>query len=93
MFIATTTSATDSDQGEAMVLNARRRHCRGQVYGDSRPRLEYPQVEGARQVERILKTWLPRVIPLIFPVSYGRFSACSVLRGNDLPTGSADAKS
>ena len=66
----------------------RRRHCRGQVYGDSRPRLGVLNGR-ARQVERILKTWLPRVISIEFSQSV-RSDGGSGVAGQRPLTGSAD---
>ena len=89
MFIATTTGATASDRVEAMVLNAVAGIAVAKSMGIPRPRLGVLNVEGARQVERILKNLAAQGYSIEFSQSV-RSDGGSVLRGNDLLTGSAD---
>lgn len=89
MLIATTTGTTAADRVEAMALNAIAGIAVAKSTGIPRPKLGILNVEGARQVERILRTLRDQGYPLDFTESV-RSDGGSVLRGNDLLTGSAD---
>jgi hypothetical protein len=89
VFLATTTGTAATDRVEAMVLNAIAGIAVAKSMGMPRPRLGILNVEGARQVERILKNLAAQGYPIEFSQSV-RSDGGSVLRGNDLLTGSAD---
>lgn len=89
MLIATTTGTTAADRVEAMVLNAIAGIATAKSLGIARPRVGILNVEGARQVERILKNLQEQGYALDFSASV-RSDGGSVLRGNDLLTGTAD---
>lgn len=89
MLIATTTGTTAADRVEAMALNAFAGIAVAKSTGIPRPKLGILNVEGARQVERILRTLRDQGYSLDFTESI-RSDGGSVLRGNDLLTGSAD---
>lgn len=89
VFLATTTGATAPDRVAAMVLNAIGGVAVAKSMGISRPKLGILNVEGARQVERVLRALAQRGYPLEFSQSV-RSDGGSVLRGNDLLTGNAD---
>lgn len=89
MLIATTTGTTAADRVEAMVLNTISGIAAAKSVGIARPRVGILNVEGARQVERILKNLQEQGFGMEFTQSV-RSDGGSVLRGNDLLTGSAD---
>lgn len=89
VFLATTTGAAAADRVEAMVLNAIGGIAVAKSMGITRPKLGILNVEGARQVERVLRALAERGYPLEFSQSV-RSDGGSVLRGNDLLTGNAD---
>lgn len=89
MLIATTTGTTATDRVEAMVLNTIAGLAVAKSTGIPRPKLGILNVEGARQVERILAALRDQGYPIEFTQSV-RSDGGSVLRGNDLLTGGAD---
>lgn len=89
MFIATTTGTTATDRVEAMALNSIAGLAVAKSTGIQHPRLGILNVEGARQVDRILNSLNKQGYPIEFTQSV-RSDGGSVLRGNDLLTGSAD---
>lgn len=89
MLIATTTGTTAADRVEAMVLNTISGIAAAKSVGVAWPRVGILNVEGARQVERILKNLQEQGFGMEFTQSV-RSDGGSVLRGNDLLTGSAD---
>lgn len=89
MLIATTTGTTAADRVEAMVINTIGGIAVAKSMGIAKPRVGILNVEGARQVERILKALKEQGYPIEFTESV-RSDGGSVLRGNDLLTGSAD---
>mgnify|MGYP000857307253 CR=1 FL=1 len=89
MLIATTTGTTATERVEAMVKNALGGIAVAKAIGLDKPRVGIVNVEGARQVERILKTLRDQGYPIEFTESVRRDGGC-VLRGNDLLIGTAD---
>lgn len=89
LFLATTTGTTATDRVEAMVLNTIGGIAVAKSMGIKNPRVGILNVEGARQVERILQTLNKQGYAINFTESV-RSDGGSVLRGNDLLTGSAD---
>jgi hypothetical protein len=89
MLIATTTGTTAADRVEAMVLNTIGGIAVAKSMGINRPKVGILNVEGARQVERILKALQQQGCKIEFTESV-RSDGGSVLRGNDLLTGTAD---
>lgn len=89
MLIATTTGTTAADRVQAMVLNALGGIAVAKSLGIAKPRLGILNVDGARQVERILTTMKEQGFELSFTESV-RSDGGSVLRGNDLLAGTAD---
>lgn len=89
VYLATTTGATAANRVEAMVLNAISGIAVAKATGIRQPRLGILNVEGARQVERVLRRLAERGYPIEFSQSV-RQDGGSVLRGNDLLTGAAD---
>ena len=89
MLIATTTGTTSADRVEAMVLNTIGGIAVAKSMGINRPKVGILNVEGARQVERILKALQQQGCNIEFTESV-RSDGGSVLRGNDLLTGTAD---
>lgn len=89
VFLATTTGTTATNRVEAMVLNAIAGIAVAKGTGIARPKLGILNVEGARQVERILKRLGEGGYPIEFSQSVRQDGGC-VLRGNDLLTGAAD---
>jgi hypothetical protein len=89
LFLATTTGTTATDRVEAMVLNTIGGIAVAKAMGIENPRVGILNVDGARQVERILQTLNKQGYAISFTESV-RSDGGSVLRGNDLLTGSAD---
>lgn len=89
IFLATTTGTTATDRVEAMVLNTIGGIAVAKAMGIESPRVGILNVEGARQVERILQTLSKQGYAISFTESV-RSDGGSVLRGNDLLIGSAD---
>lgn len=89
MLLATTTGTTATDRVEAMALNTIGGIAVAKSMGIKNPRVGILNVEGARQVERILHTLNQQGYAINFTESVRKDGGC-VLRGNDLLTGSAD---
>lgn len=89
MLLATTTGTSSADRVQAMVLNALDGIAVAKTLGIARPRVGILNVDGARQVERILNNLGQRGYDIQFAQSV-RGDGGSVLRGNDLLTASAD---
>jgi len=89
MFIATTTGTTSANRVEAMVLNGILGIIAAKGSGIKSPTLGVLNVEGSRQVERILSTLRERGMEFTLAESV-RADGGSVMRGNDLLNGSCD---
>lgn len=83
MLIATTTGATAAHRVQAMVNNAIAGIAAAKATGCANPKLGIVNVEGARQVERLLAALKDNGYPLEFSQSV-RSDGGAVLRGNDL---------
>lgn len=83
MFIATTTGTTSANRVEAMVLNGILGIIAAKGAGIKNPTLGVLNVEGARQVERILSTLMEKGMEFSMGESV-RADGGSVMRGNDL---------
>ncbi|NYE57871.1 glycine/sarcosine/betaine reductase complex component C subunit alpha [Carboxydothermus ferrireducens] len=89
MFIATTTGTSSPDRVEGMVKNAIYGIATAKAYGIKNPKVGILNVDGARQVERILKELQSRGYPIDFSESK-RSDGGVVMRGNDLLAGTPD---
>lgn len=89
MLISTTTGTTSSNRNEAMVLNAVNGVAAAKAIGIKQPTVGILNVDGARSVERALKTLKENGYPINFSESH-RADGGTVMRGNDLLEGSAD---
>lgn len=89
MFIATTTGTTSANRVEAMVLNGILGIITAKGAGINNPTLGVLNVEGSRQVERILTTLKEEGMEFSLAESI-RSDGGSVMRGNDLLSGSCD---
>jgi len=89
MFIATTTGTSSADRVEGMVKNAVYGIAAAKAYGIKQPKLGILNVDGARQVERILKELQKRGYEISFTESK-RTDGGVVMRGNDLLAGTPD---
>lgn len=89
MFIATTTGTTSANRVEAMVLNGILGVIAAKGSGIKNPTLGILNVEGSRQVERILSTLKENGMEFKLAESV-RSDGGSVMRGNDLLNGSCD---
>ncbi|ABB14663.1 glycine/sarcosine/betaine reductase complex component C subunit alpha [Carboxydothermus hydrogenoformans] len=89
MFIATTTGTSSPDRVEGMVKNAIYGIAAAKAYGIKNPKVGILNVDGARQVERILKELQSRGYPIDFSESK-RSDGGVVMRGNDLLAGTPD---
>ncbi len=89
MYIATTTGTTSANRVEAMVLNGILGIIAAKGSGIKKPTLGVLNVEGSRQVERILSTLQDNGMEFTLAESI-RQDGGSVMRGNDLLNGSCD---
>lgn len=89
MFIATTTGTTSANRNEAMVLNAINGIVAAKASGIAQPTLGILNVDGARSVERALKTLVSNGYSMTFAESK-RSDGGLIMRGNDLIYGSVD---
>lgn len=89
MFVATTTGTAATHRVAAMVKNALYGIITAKAMGIETPTLGVLNLDGAKQVERALKTLKGNGYDLHFSESV-RSDGGSIMRGNDLLTGSAD---
>lgn len=89
VYLATTTGTTSTDRVEAMVLNTIAGIATARADGVQEPGVGLLNLDGTRQVESILKQLQAGGYPIRFALS-GRSDGGSVMRGNDLLTGSQD---
>lgn len=89
MFIATTTGTTAINRVEAMVKNAIIGIATAKANGISEPTLGILNIEGARQVEKLLKELNDNGYHINFATS-ARVDGGCVMRGNDLLMGVPD---
>jgi hypothetical protein len=89
MYIATTTGTSAVNRVEAMVRNAIYGIATAKAMGNPRPTLGILNVDGARQVERILIDLSENGYEINFTESL-REDGGYVMRGNDLLTGTPD---
>ncbi|SHK16999.1 Fatty acid synthesis protein [Anaerobranca californiensis DSM 14826] len=89
MYIATTTGTTSANRVEAMVLNGILGIIAAKGGGIEKPTLGILNVEGARQVEKILTSLQKNGLEFELAQSI-RIDGGSVMRGNDLLNGSCD---
>lgn len=88
-FVATTTGTTATDRIEAMTMNAIAGLATAKAYGVSDPSLGLLNLDGARQVEKILKALADKGYEVRFAES-SRADGGAVMRGNDVLKGSQD---
>lgn len=89
LFIATTTGTSSTDKTEAMVKNAVYGNIVAKACGIQKPTVGILNVDGAKAVERALKTLAGNGYEINFGTS-GRADGGILMRGNDLLTGSVD---
>lgn len=89
MLLATTTGTASAHRVEAMVLNTLYGIITAKAMGISKPTVGILNLDGARQVERALKTLDCQGYPIRFTDSM-RADGGAVMRGNDLLGGTAD---
>lgn len=89
MFLATTTGTSATNRSEAMVKNAIYGIIAAKSMGIEEPTVGILNVDNARTVERALKELSENGYPITFGGSQ-RSDGGSVMRGNDLLTGSVD---
>ncbi|MCQ4922882.1 glycine reductase [Tissierella sp. P1] len=89
MFLATTTGTSSPHRVEAMVKNGIYGIIAAKAMGIENPTVGILNVDGARQVERAFKDLSSKGYPVNFTES-GRADGGSVMRGNDLLTGTPD---
>ncbi|RQD68422.1 MAG: glycine reductase [Tindallia sp. MSAO_Bac2] len=89
MFIATTTGTADTQRAAAMLKNALYGIITAKAMGIEKPTVGILNLDSARQVERALRTLQTNGYDINFSESV-RSDGGSVMRGNDLLTGSAD---
>lgn len=89
MILATTTGTTSTNRVEGMVMNAISGIATAKANGIKKPRVGILNIEGARQVERILKDVQSRGYEIEFAESLRADGGC-VMRGNDLLAGTPD---
>ncbi|MEG2657314.1 MAG: glycine/sarcosine/betaine reductase complex component C subunit alpha [Clostridium sp.] len=89
MIIATTTGTTSTNRVEGMVMNAISGISVAKANGIKNPRVGILNLDGARQVERILKEVKDGGYDLSFTESL-RADGGAVMRGNDLLAGTPD---
>ncbi|SDZ07826.1 glycine/sarcosine/betaine reductase complex component C subunit alpha [Tindallia californiensis] len=89
MFVATTTGTADTQRAAAMVKNALYGIITAKAMGIEKPTVGILNLDSARQVERALNTLKSNGYEINFSESV-RSDGGSIMRGNDLLTGSAD---
>lgn len=89
MIIATTTGTTSTNRVEAMVLNAISGIAVAKTLGIKNPKLGILNLDGARQVERILRELKSNGYEFEFANSL-RLDGGPIMRGNDLLVGTPD---
>lgn len=89
MLIASTTGTSSTNRTEAMVLNGIYGIIAAKATGIENPSLGILNVDNARSVERALKELAQNGYPINFGGS-ARSDGGSIMRGNDLLTGSVD---
>lgn len=89
MILATTTGTTSVNRVEGMVLNAIAGIATAKAIGIKNPTLGILNLDGARQVERILKEIQTKGYNFKFAESL-RADGGAIMRGNDLLTGTPD---
>lgn len=89
MFLATTTGTSSPNRVEAMVKNGIYGIIVSKAMGIENPTVGILNVDGARQVERALKTLTSNGYPINFTES-ARADGGAVMRGNDLLIGTPD---
>jgi len=89
MIIATTTGTTSTNRVEAMVFNAISGIAVAKTLGIKKPKIGILNLDGARQVERILKEVKSNGYEFDFANSL-RIDGGAVMRGNDLLAGTPD---
>lgn len=89
MFLASTTGTSSSDRVSGMVLNAIAGVAVAKAEGKSDPSVGILNLDGARQVERILKQLTDKGYKLTLAESARADGGC-VLRGNDVLLGTPD---
>ncbi len=89
MFLATTTGTSATNRTEAMFRNAISGIITAKAMGIPEPALGILNVDNARAVERALKELSQNGYPICFGGSV-RSDGGSIMRGNDLLTGSVD---
>ncbi|MGL4980458.1 MAG: glycine/sarcosine/betaine reductase complex component C subunit alpha [Fusobacteriaceae bacterium] len=89
LFIATTTGTSSTDKIEAMVKNAIYGNVVAKACGIENPTVGILNVDGAKGVERALKNLSENGYGINFGTS-GRADGGTLMRGNDLLTGSVD---
>ncbi len=89
MFLATTTGTSSLDRIEGMTRNAIYGIITAKACGVSEPTVGILNIDGARQVELILKQLSDNGYPIRFAQS-GRADGGCIMRGNDILTGAAD---
>lgn len=89
MIIATTTGTTSTNRVEGMVMNAISGIAVAKANGVKNPRIGILNLDGARQVERILKEVQDNGYDFQFTESL-RADGGAVMRGNDLLAGTPD---
>ncbi|UNC92922.1 glycine/sarcosine/betaine reductase complex component C subunit alpha [Candidatus Contubernalis alkaliaceticus] len=89
MYIATTTGVSDTDRIISMLKNTIYAIATAKACGNENPSVGILNVDGARQVERILKQLKEKGYPINFANS-GRSDEGVVMRGNDLIMGTPD---
>ncbi len=89
MIVATTTGTTSTNRVEGMVINAINGIAVAKSLGISRPKVGILNLDGARQVERILKDLQTNGYTIEFADSL-RADGGAIMRGNDLLAGTPD---
>ncbi|MDU1411249.1 MAG: glycine/sarcosine/betaine reductase complex component C subunit alpha [Clostridium sp.] len=89
MILATTTGTTSTDRVEGMVKNAISGIAVAKACGIAKPKVGILNLDGARQVERILKEVQENGYDMSFSDSL-RADGGAVMRGNDLLAGTPD---
>lgn len=89
IFLATTTGTSSLDRIEGMVLNAVYGIITAKSCGVKNPTVGILNIDGARQVEMILKQLAAKGYPITFAESKRADGGC-IMRGNDILTGACD---